>query len=401
MELPGPRIGPLSLNGLGVKYLLFIICVFAWGHAEASVPPFIRVLVEKSPSTAVISGFDLLVREAVSAVSVAKTSGPTRVVLECSQKSISLRAYEGRSPAITPPKVYSATSTVKVSSLGGFIRVGGRQLRDEVYVYSLNGECVVVNHVDLEKYVAGLLNSEMSASWNLETLKAQAIAARTYAIFQMSEAQKGGRPFDLESSVKDQVYEGAHRERHKALQAALQTSGRILVHNDKPIKAFYHSTCGGHTTSTDKVWGFKSDYITPVRCGFCHVSPRYRWSHRVTAATLEKAFKKRGLLNGRLGEIKVLRRASMGRVLEVEYLDNKKTRKLEGAKFREMVGYGELRSTGFDLSRVGSDYVFKGSGAGHGVGMCQWGAKTMGERGYDAAQILKKYYPLASITKFY
>jgi stage II sporulation protein D len=285
--------------------------------------------------------------------------------------------------------------------MGGFLRVDGKRFRDELFIYPQNGKCEVVNHVDLEKYVAGLLNSEMSARWNLETLKAQAIAARTYALYQMEVASKDGKSFDMHATVKDQVYEGAHQERYRTIRAVQETRGQILTHGGKTIKAFYHSTCGGHTTTPERVWGVRAKYLTPVRCEFCHTSPRYRWAYRVGHSVLEMAFRMKGLVQKKLTDLKITQKSPSGRVLQVAYADGTERRTINGDRLREVVGYSNLRSTSFDVLKTGNTYVFDGGGAGHGVGLCQWGAKTMGDRGYKATAILKKYYPLAQVTKVY
>jgi stage II sporulation protein D len=293
-----------------------------------------------------------------------------------------------------------------VTSLGGFIRVGSSQYRDDLYVYSFNSECIVVNHVDLEKYVAGLLNSEMSAAWSLSTLKAQAVAARTYAIYQMRESssthyRKLKAPFDLDSSVKDQVYEGAHQERYKALLAVQQTRGQVLTYAGKPIKAFYHSTCGGRTESPEKVWGLRLPYMRSVKCDYCQGSPRYNWSYSLNTQDVERKLQSERLLQGRLISMMVLNRNLVGRADKVEVRGTLGTMIVSAPRIREVIGNLHLRSTDFSVINDGGKFTFVGHGSGHAVGMCQWGAKTMGERGRSYAEILKYYYPAAQLSKLY
>ena len=297
---------------------------------------------------------------------------------------------------------------IKVESLGGFLRVDGKQFRDALYVYSFNGDCIVVNHVDLEKYVIGLLHSEMNANWNTETLKAQAVAARSYAVFQMKVAgntkfRNFKPPFDLDSSVKDQVYEGAHKERYKAMRAVEATKGQVLqTFAGEPVKAFYHSTCGGHTECPERVWGAKYAYMKPVPCGYCNSSPRFNWNYEVAESVLVEKLAKAKALLGKFVSLKLVKRNPAGRAEKIEVRGSEGAKVLTTAKLREIIGTSNLMSTDFILAAgTAGKMIFAGHGSGHGVGMCQWGAKVMGEKNFTYAQILKRYYPQTQISKIY
>lgn len=395
MELSGPWIGPLSLRGTALAAALSIALV---DLASAALPPTVRVLVDKSRGVARVDGFDLVVSGAEGGAPVMLAHGRAQLRFRC---QLNGKIATDKGGAAQLPK--AVAGPLRISSLGGFVRVDSKQFRDDLYLYSLHGDCVIINHVDLEKYVAGLLDSEMSAKWNLETLKAQAVAARTYALYQMREASSAAvrQPFDLNSSVKDQVYDGAHKERAKALAAVQGTAGEVLTFKGKPIKAFYHSTCGGKTTNPEKVWGFKAPYMIAVPCGYCHVSPRYRWHYEMRLTDLEKAARVAGLLKGRLTGLRVAGVTPQGRVAAVDLFEGGRSVRVKGTRFREIVGYQALKSTDFALYRQGDALRFTGSGSGHGVGMCQWGAKAMGDRGRAYREILAKYYPRATIRRLY
>ncbi|MBI2605943.1 MAG: SpoIID/LytB domain-containing protein [Deltaproteobacteria bacterium] len=406
MEWENPRDGSLRCLFLSLFPLIFV--VFGISSARAANVPTVRVMVEREKLGVRVEGFDLIFSD--------PETGKT-FLHEPKRVSIAVKCTLGGVMKIGP-RGLKVSGPVKVESLGGFVRVesgrpaqgDGRQYRDALYLYSFNGDCIVVNHVDLEKYVAGLLDSEMNARWNFEALKAQAVAARTYALFQMKEGSsprfRGLRPpFDLDSTEKDQVYEGAHKERYRALRAVEETRGQVLAYQGHPIKAFYHSTCGGHTESPERVWGAHYPYMKPVRCGFCESSPRFNWSSDLRSAALEASLRKAGLLAGRLRSIRVLQR-NRGRVERVEIRGDggrggKSVRYATGARLRELAGTALVRSTDFTVSRSSDKIVFVGHGSGHGVGMCQWGAKVMGERGNTYAQILARYYPEAGLTRMY
>lgn len=412
MEFSGPRTGPLS--GIFIFRNIFLLIAFSsFLNEKASGDNKIRVLVEKNTNTVLVEGFDVRV---LRDGRIFKTkSGKAEIRLVCSDLPYSSRYH--------------------ISSQGGFLRIGHRQFRDDLVVQSdKKGQCVVINDLDLEKYVAGVLNSEMSSKWSYETLKAQAVAARTYAIYQRDEARKkNGNTIgaDLESTVSDQVYEGAHQEKYRAIQSVKATEGLILTSEGRPIKAFYHSTCGGFTESPEKVWGKRFPYLKGVTCGFCERSPRYQWNFTLSLSALSLKLRKKGIIPGEIAAIHIAERNKLGRASKIEIIYEKARSLLVDDKnilnsknstlssgiqkksqpffekmyvrattLRDALGTDLIRSTDFHIAQAGQWLAFAGHGSGHGVGLCQWGAKFMGDRGFTYIQILKKYYPLAEIRHF-
>jgi stage II sporulation protein D len=253
------------------------------------------------------------------------------------------------------------------------------------------------------------------------------VAARTYALFQMREARRRKQVFDLDSTIKDQVYNGSAREDFRASRSVEKTRGMILTLPEQkqgkavPLKAFYHSTCGGRTELPEKVWGGKhAGFKKRVECPFCVASPRYNWNLEVRARDLLDAVEAgvrdggapRGwprnhgsiLRSWRLVDVAVDNSdARAGQVaLSLSKGDESVLLKVSGPKFRSWMGAGKMLSTSFHVSsRAGDVWSFSGRGNGHGVGLCQWGAKVMGEKGYSMASILKHYYPDAVLRKLW
>lgn len=403
--LISPRRLRSELILISLFLALSIMIVLFCTYASASPVPMVRVLVEREKQILRIDGFDLLVTEAETNRKLAHENRRASLQMKCS--------LGGKMEVNTGHLKFRASGPLHVTSLGGFVRVGQSQFRDDLYVYSFNGDCIVVNHVDLEKYVAGLLNSEMSAHWNMAALMAQAVAARTYAIHQMKDASgakyRGLRaPFDLDSSVKDQVYEGAHMERFSTMQAVQATRGLVLTYQGKPIKSFYHSTCGGRTETPDRVWGLKLPYMKSVQCPYCSKSPRFNWIYSINAQELGDKIRKLGALRGALVSLRVATRNSLGRAAQVEVVGTGGAKIVAASRIRDILGTLNLRSTDFSVVRnpagrapASNNFVFMGHGSGHGVGMCQYGAKAMGDKGRTYAEILAHYYPAAQITKLY
>jgi stage II sporulation protein D len=163
-----------------------------------------------------------------------------------------------------------------------------------------------------------------------------------------------------------------------------------------PIKAFYHSTCGGITEGADRVFGERAPGVSGgVQCGYCGSSPRYRWSFEVPPAEIAQA------LGFRVREVRVVSRWGSGRARSIELVgEGGRRRRLPAVEFRHRLGAERLRSTAFEVVRQASGgFRFEGRGNGHGVGMCQWGAKEMGERGTHHARILSHYYPASQIRR--
>ncbi|MEO5969140.1 MAG: SpoIID/LytB domain-containing protein [Bdellovibrionia bacterium] len=392
----------------------------------------IRVRIAEAVPVVKIRGFDLKIfQQKDSFLSpVVSANKVSEWKLTCQGGQILLLPFHLKS-IHAKQESYKLSEPVSIRTSAGFIKYGGNPYRDEIKVYSIRDHCEVVNVLDLEKYLDGLVNSEFSSQWNEESIEAQVVAARTYAFFQIQEAKsrKGSR-FDLDASVKDQVYNGSLRENFHSSLAAARTKGFILTTEGGkkvlPIKAFYHSTCGGRTELPENVWGRSSPgFKKKVPCPYCDGSPRYRWDLDLKTKDISQAIIKgvksdgmlpawprqasRVLQQNRLLDIRVSKLDSDGRVagLSTLWADGKAVLELPitGVQFRDWIGAGRFRSTWFQLllsgRGQGSSWHFQGRGNGHGVGLCQWGAKTMGEKGYKMASILKHYYPDAALRKMW
>jgi stage II sporulation protein D len=319
-----------------------------------------------------------------------------------------------------------------IETPAGFLQVAGKPYREGVHVYAKDSHCEVINELDLEKYLNGLVNSEFNARWNEEAIAAQVVAARTYALYQIKDARRRGSHFDLDSTEKDQVYNGSIREDHRASRVVDKTKGLVLTTGTGagivPLKAFYHSTCGGQTELPENVWGAKyAGFRRVVNCPFCTGSPRYRWDLELSAGDLARSFvagyrdmgKRLGwpdnaldiLRQGRLIDVRVSQVDAQSRAKRVTSLWSFQGKQIAltvpGPKFREWIGTDKLKSAWFGLKpakmlmSAADRWKIEGRGFGHGVGMCQWGAKSMGEQGYNVATILHHYYPDAILRRLW
>jgi stage II sporulation protein D len=275
--------------------------------------------------------------------------------------------------------------------------LNGKSFRGAVEVaIKDNHRLMVINFVPLEEYLYGVLHHEVSHRWPMEALKAQAIAARTFALYQMKQNKL--QPYDLRSDIYSQVYGGSGNEKEATNRAVNETKGMVLYYKGEILPAYYHATCAGHTEDADGLWGVNIPPLKGRECTFCIYSPHYRWSKWIPLSKLNATLRANGYAIGSIVSIDILSKNVSGRVEKVELVDAAgKTLVLTGKEFRQAVGPNEVRSTKFDLSVKNGQVAFHGFGWGHGVGMCQWGAYGQALRGESAAEILAFYYPGSQI----
>ena len=254
-----------------------------------------------------------------------------------------------------------------------------------------DGHLLVVNLVDLEDYVAGVVSSEVNPGWHAELLRTQAVAARTYVLHKKLE--NADQPFDVYASVQDQVYTGRKKVNDAVLDAVRRTRGQVLTYEGRPIFAVYSSTTAGPTEDAMNVWSKDLPYLKGVDCPFDQESPWYEWQATIPFDVVESRLREQGYPVGWLATLAPYRMTNAGRVKDVRILHSRGELVVTGQEFRRLLGYAKVRSTRFSIERIDRHVVFAGKGAGHGVGLCQWGAKEMAELGYPYQSILRYYYP--------
>ncbi len=309
---------------------------------------------------------------------------------------------------------------------GSFLYLNGRPYRGELEVL-LNEDPAgpgsgkplwVLNTVRLEDYLKGVVPAEIGSLGReeFEALKAQAVAARTYAISRLGQYHEGA--YDLKSSVEDQVYAGVEGENALVSEAIRETEDLILTHRGEPIHAYYHSNCGGMTEHIERVWDKPEEsYLVPVEDDYCGWSRNFAWEETWDRSVLESslsayldtlvAFPDEGF--GTLEDLEVWSRSPSGRIEVLEATTSTGKYRIFKDKIRWAMRRGNnrnliLESTLFDLEMDrGADGEIrsvkaKGRGNGHGVGMCQTGVIGMARQGYDFWEILSHFYRGAELT---
>ena len=263
----------------------------------------------------------------------------------------------------------------------------------------------VIAEMDLEEYLIGVLPSEMPAAWPRESLKAQAVASRSYVLYQMLQAKAKGASFDVEATTMDQVYRKdavSSAWQKKIAKVLASTRGEILTHKQRPMKAFFHSHCGGHTEMAGNVWP-GAEAILPVADPFCsdttHSRRNLSWQHQLSFQQIEQEFRRQHpskdvKIQGTLIGLRAGNQNLSGRVERVHlFFSNSQVHTWSAVDFRKSFGYDLIKSTRFHIQARDKGVSITGNGYGHGVGLGQHGAKSMAQRGINYRQILAHYYP--------
>ena len=250
---------------------------------------------------------------------------------------------------------------------------------------------LVINQVDLEEYVKGVVPAEVNSTWHVEMLKVQAVAARTYALYQ--HMLSASRDYDVAASIQDQVYRGRQGVDARVREAVESTRGLVVTHEGAPIYAAFSSTAAGITEDAMVVWSKDLPYLKGVECPFDVESPYYQWKASFRVTTLERNLRHQGFSVGTIATMTPVGFSRAGRVSKLRILHSKGELILRGEDLRKAIGYTVVPSTQFTIESMGQDIVLAGYGAGHAVGLCQWGAKELAELGYSFSSILRYYYP--------
>lgn len=270
-----------------------------------------------------------------------------------------------------------------------------------------------LEHMELEDYLAGVVAAEMPALFELEALKSQAVAARTYTIRAMRKYGGTGCGTHPEADISTdprtgQAWSSQAQLREKwgfwtyfrlwrrVTEAVAATRGEILTYGGQPIVALYSSTCGGRTENSEDVWGTYVPYLRSVPCSWDRESPRYSETVRLARGEVEKRL---GVSfsavpattgGGKREPLAILSTGPSNRVREASVAGER----FSGVELRERLG---LRSTRFTWRLVGDEVEIRTVGNGHGVGLCQYGANGLAKLGRSYREILTYYYPGAVV----
>ena len=283
----------------------------------------------------------------------------------------------------------------------GFIQVNHTPYRGYIAILKRTG-LTVVNYVLVEDYLYGVVPKEMPPSWNAEALRAQSVAARTFALKNRKSHSAEG--FDLCSTSHCQVYEGMPAETRTTTEAVDSTRGEVLFYKGAIMDALFHADSGGMTESSEYVWGSSVPYLRAVTEVQMQTQP---WNRTVSMSEFAQKLEKNGRAIGTVKEVRLSPltvgkgssdRSPSGRVRSAEFVGTKGRITLSGNGLRSIFS---LPSTLFSIRIGKTDINFSGYGSGHGLGLSQWGAQALADKGKSYKDILFHYYTDVTLEKLY
>ncbi|GAB1543781.1 SpoIID/LytB domain-containing protein [Scytonema sp. NUACC21] len=266
----------------------------------------------------------------------------------------------------------------------GYVYIGDNWYRGRTLIIPTQKGLTAVNWVDMEEYLYSVLGGEMDARWPMEALKAQAIAARTYALYER-ERQRNNPVYDLgDTPDRWQIYEGVKKESASTYAAVDATAGKVLTYKNRIILSVFHACSGGHTENVEDVWGNSVPYLRAVP-DFDRNVRECNWVRTFSPAEISAQIPE-------VGNVKQMVPQStspFGSVKALKIVGDKGEKVLRGEDVRTAL---KLRSTRFTVSNGNGSFTLTGLGYGHALGMSQWGAYNLALRGYNHLQILNYYY---------
>lgn len=365
-------------------------------EASATVPT-VKVLIARSLKNVVVEGMDLQ-KTLHRQENTKNYTGRKAISFNCLNKSATYNRF---------PKSPLLVATLK--SPTGLISWGKNKYQGELQLITSphNETCDLINQIPMEAYLRTLLSKEMNGTWPVEALKAQAVAARTYAydrIATRSRILDKSTLYHLESSERDQVSGTFFDVTEKTFKASKETEGEILVGpSGKVAPAFFHSKCGGKTLRPDQVWGGVEEGYRSVNCTFCSKTGMKDWETKIRNTKLtqmiDQALKRYYADQVSPGEVKLMPDSLENSELRLYVGD--RLHIIKKSYLRNSVGRELLPSNNFIMKSKDGGFDVKGQGYGHGVGLCQLGALELAKRGYDYRQILSFYFPRHKMKKVY
>lgn len=338
---------------------------------------------------------------------------------------------------------------ILLSTQDGFFTFNNKTYRGYITLNNQDGKTRAVNYVKIRHYLYGVVPSEMPSSWSIEALKAQAVAARTFAKKEMVTNIKKG--FDVYDTTSSQVYKGFSGEKKESNRAVDETHGIYMKYDNTYINAVYHSNSGGYTESSENIWNYKVPYLRGKKDDYSLNAPNSTWVYKVSYDQLNKILNANIPNLGDVTALAVVEKTENYRNVKIKVTGTKQEKILDREALRKYLGYTNLKSIWYDIDFGGGkmvvldtttnktvstatstnygvdkdgnvspvvtptnvmgkdgqevlqggngEVVFTGHGYGHGVGMSQWGAKGMSDQGFRYDEILKFYYEGITLVK--
>ena len=384
-----------------LKIFIILSCIYPFLSSKSLLSfsePIIKVLIAKDDKLRVRADSSIPLNMQDPIFSKTKIKGLT--IKKLNNKIIlSLDSNKDKFYEISNEK----NLIIKSSDRRG-IWINSKRYSGKINIVFRNNKILVINVLGVEKYLNSVVGSEMPHKWHIEALKAQAIASRTYALKKTNIGL-----YDIDSTQTNQVYNGLESSTFKTRRAVRETRSLVITYKNKLINALFHSSSGGMTENSEEVWSDPYPYLVTVK-DFDQKNPRIRWNKKVSKSELKEIFP----IIGGIQKIQVLSITETGRIKNLKIAGLYGEKVITGKEFRSKLGlkstlfrpiilenFYDKKDLNYQSDIQSSPYLsISGIGSGHGVGMSQWGARYMANKGYKANQILKYFYRGVNIKPF-
>ncbi len=367
----------------------------------------LAVLAFLSPQNALASSLELRVaiQENVSQVRIGSSVNATVTDANTNQPLGEIQGMNGFTATtggrgIALDKFSAPKIAINPTDPNGVVWIGDRWYRGRTVITPSSGGLTAINYVDLESYLYSVLGGEMNGNWPQEALKAQAVAARSYALFRRTRDGNGN--FDLCDTARCQVYRGVQDESTGTQAAVNATAGEVLTYNGTIIEALFHSSSGGHTENVEDVWSTRVPYLRAVQ-DYDQSAPVYSWNKIINRSEL-------GNIVG-LGPIiavnPVGKPTAGGSYRQLEFVSSGSRKRVTTENLRDSLNLRSAKitivpqtiTTKSNSKDQTTSFVIQGKGFGHGLGMSQYGAKGMAEQGFNYKQISLHFFQNTKLNK--
>lgn len=367
-------------------HYLFAFLFWLLAATPANAAVFLRVAIETGAKQVQVGSSTPATVEDSRGNSLGRIDGMSSLAAVKDGSGISLQRWRSRKMRVDPQG-------------DGYIYIGDRWYQGQAILVPTNNGITAINYVPLEDYLASVVGGEVPANWPAEALKAQAVAARSYALYK--RRHQSNALYDLEDTTASQVYKGLESETNTTRHAVTSTEGQVLTYNNRIIEAVFHSSSGGHTENVEDVWSSPRPYLVGVR-DFDRGAPVFQWTEVFSQSDISNKISSVGKVLSMTPE----RTTPQGRVAAMRIEGSRGSKVIDGDELRRVL---DLRSSLFTVvPQYGSSkssnsapisFQINGRGFGHGVGLSQWGSYFLALQGYNYRQILGHYYRNTTLAK--
>ncbi len=369
---------------------IYIIFILFLSSISLNATEYIKILIKTSKSKISFEATDFIIKDE-------RVGDRLFSIKKKRDITVSIKSKDNQDGIIVMGKFFPTTGII-VESKNRF-KIDNKRLKFKLLVTTYNKKLYAINLLPIESYLAGIIHTEISPSWPEEAIKAQVVVSRTYAL--RKKFRNLFRPYDLETTVLDQVYKGMGMVNSHSTRMVAQTYGEVIAYKHELIEAFFHSNSGGMTQDGTYFSGVEVPYLKPTNdIKYLKGAPKTNWKYKLPLKKFSYYLRRANLISGSFKKIIIVKRSKSGRVLKLT-LVSKKRKTISGEKLRAILGYGKLLSTKFSIKINKKYIVINGKGFGHGVGMSQWGAFGMAKVKKTYKEIIHKYFTNVKIVKMY